>query len=362
MRFRRWALAGLVLLTQLAGCQPQQTPASPLMSAAQSNQPASNQPAKYSLSAGPCVPEGYPARLQEARFITPNGGSFPVPYGHFLESTWGRSGIGWAVGEEYQQVPDSLELLWFSYTEDKFYEGHFLLPYERLQTLLAQGYWDAENKKQDTYGGFTVCVLPTGVVVVWLDGTNKVLVGRYQARKVAFDFQRFNPAADRTEVIKERQAALSPKVRREIATGTLSTEQWDAYLKTYPWQLAFSRPLTLTDFGIGYVNAENTSVPHTPDMAAYAQLLLTPSPKPVPTYAMLYVAGAYGRKRLLKVEGFDEAETMAAFQTLAAQHPQEVITLFVDVDKRLSKAALSLRAGGQVLPLAESPVQFFDLE
>jgi hypothetical protein len=76
---------------------------------------------------------------------------------------------------------------------------------------------------------------------------------------------------------------------------------------------------------------------------------------------MLYVAGPYGRQRLFKLVPFDEAETIAAFQTLHAQHPKEVITLYVDTDERLSKATLSLRAGGQVIPLTKTSVQFFDL-
>jgi hypothetical protein len=121
---------------------------------------------RFRLSAGPCVPAGYPATIQEARFITPGGGSFPVPYGHFLEGHWGRSGIAWAVGDPLQPVPDSLEIRWCSYTENKFYKGHFLLPHEQLLGLLKQGFWDVEAKKNITYQGFTVCVLPAGGVVV----------------------------------------------------------------------------------------------------------------------------------------------------------------------------------------------------
>ena len=95
-------------------------------------------------------------------------------------------------------------------------------------------------------------------------------------------------------------------------------------------------------------------------MVAYAQALLTPSPKPVPTDVNFFVAGAYGRKKLFKVRPFDEQETLSAFQTLAAAHPGQPLTLFIETNERLTEAKLSLRAGKQVIPLTKSQVQLFD--
>ena len=318
---------------------------------------------KFALSATPGTVDGYPVRYDEARFITPGGGSFPVPYGHLLDGSWGGGGTYWAVGDEFEAVPDSLEIRWFSYPEDKFYEGHFLLPQARLRTLLERGLWDADTKSRFTYGDLDVCVVPTGVVVVWLSAgqSNKVLIGRYQAREVAYDYARFRPGVDRAAAVRETQARLSPAVKHEIATHTLSSRKWDAYLKPYAWKLAFSQPLTLTKFALHCFNMEAIDDPLSTDAAAQAQLILAPSPKAVPNYAMLYVAGPNGRKRLLKIDHFEEHETMAAFQALHAHYPQEVLTLYVDTDERLSKATLSLRAGGQVIPLSKTTVQFFDL-
>jgi hypothetical protein len=139
---------------------------------------------RFELSAGPGAADGYPATIDEARFITPSG-SFPVPYGHFLNSGWGGSGTSWSVGDPMQAAPNILEIRWFSYTEDKFYEGRFLLPQERIYKLLKQGAWNTDTKKQETYDTFIVTVVPGGVVVVWLSmaGGNQVLLGRYEARE-----------------------------------------------------------------------------------------------------------------------------------------------------------------------------------
>ena len=314
---------------------------------------------KFALSATPGTADGYPARFEQARFLTPGGGSFPVPYGHLLKGNWGGSAVYWAVGDDYQAVPDSLEIRWFSYPEDKFYEGHFRLPQAHLRALLERGLWERESHSYFTYSTLNVCVIPTGVVVVWLSAgqSNKVLIGRYQAREIAYDYARFRPGVDRAAAVRETRAALSAEVQHEIATGGLSSQKWDAYLTPYPWQLAFSRPLTLTRFALGFFSAEAIGDPVSADAATQAQLVLAPSPKAVPRSAMLYVAAPDGRQRLFKVLPFDEAQTMAAFQALHAQHPQAVITLYVDPDEDLRQVTLSLRAGGQVLALTKSKVQ-----
>ena len=318
----------------------------------------------FKLSASPGTVDGYPSTIDEGRFITPGGGSFPVPYGHFLKSGWGGTAIGWAVGEELQPAPDSLEIRWFSYTEDKFYQGKFLLPQQRLHALLTQGFWNPELKQKETYDDLAVAVGPTGAVYVWLrgGGSNCVFIGRYQAQEIAYDYERHRPRVDRAADVRETRAALTPEVQHEIATGTVSAKRWDSYLKTYPWQLAFSRPLTLTDFSFSYLNAEESGFPLTADLVAHAKTVLEPRPKPVPTSCMLYVAGPYGRKKLFKVDPFEEHETMAAFQTLHRQHPTEAIILWLDTDERLTKATLSLRAGGQTISLPKARVQAFDLD
>lgn len=316
---------------------------------------------KFHLSAGPATVEGYPATIDQGRFVNSSGGGFVVPYGHFLESGWTGSGIRWAVGDEMQAVPERLELRWFSYADDKFYEGNFLLPQEKMYALLKQGFWDPVPKRHYTYESFTVCVLPTGGVVVWLGGLRKVVVGRFQAQEIQYDYARHRPGVDRAASVAQTRGRLPAAVQAEIKAGTLSTKKWEAYLKRYPWKLELSRPLTLFNHGIIYRSAEKASFPLTADGVGFAEEVLDPSPKPVPQSCMLYLAGAYGRQRLLKVKSLDEAETMGAFQTLAAKHPGQIIALHVEIDEELKKATLSLRAGGQTLPLTKSTLQFFDL-
>ncbi len=312
---------------------------------------------KFTLSASPATADGYPVEIYRGNFIRSDGGSFPVPSGNFLTDGWRGSGTSASLGEAEQPAPDSLEILWYSYPEDKFYEGHFLLPQQRIHALLKQGYWNTVEKQHQTYYELSVCVLPTGGVVVWLTGQNKVLIGRFQARETKFDFKQFNGGATRAEIVEDERARLSPEVQREVASGTLSTKKWDEYLKTYPWQLAFSQPVRLLDYGISYLSAEGTDYPLTPDPEPYAQVLLQPSRKPVPNDLALDVLTEHGALYKVWVDSLDETETMGAFRTLHQLRPQAPITLLVDLSRDWQKASLRLRNEAQDIPLTKNRIR-----
>ena len=340
-----WLVAGAFALAALSACHPLEP----------------YQTERFRLSAAPAAAEGYPMEVVEGRFITSDGKSFVVAPG-FLEGEWGLSSIAWVSGDGTAPAPDSLEMRWFSYPEDKFYEGHFLMPQRRIHDLLQQGFWNTDDREHQTYHNLTLCLLPKGVVVVWLKGQNQVLIGRYEGREIAFDFKRFNEAANRPRMIAQERAEMPPSVQEEIRTGTLSTKQWDAYLKTYPWQVAFSQPLKLYSYGIGYLNAEKKSYPLSPDLVPHLKVLLETSVKPIPSRILLRVDAGYGRKRQIQVRAFDEAETLAAFQSLHAANPALPLTLFIETDARVDKARLFLKNDRQQIELVKSPVLLFDAE
>ena len=318
---------------------------------------------KFKLSAGPCAAEDYWVTIQGGAFVNATGKGFPVPSGHTLQGSWGASGTVWAVGDPQQLVPERLKLLWFAYAEDKFYEGNFVLPQPEIHRLLKQGYWDADKRQPGTYTEFTVCVLPKGVVVVWLTGGNQTLVGRFQAAEIfpsPAAFQRYYGDVNRATMVRNTQLELPAHVQAEIKAGTISTKKWDAFLKTYPWQLAFNVPFTLDQpYAIHYRNAEYTNSPLTRELAPYFQVLLAPSPKPVPKDAVLFGRTEHGARYKLRLQELDEAETMAAFQALHAASPASPITLLVSLDKPLQKATLSLKNETKEIPLPKSIVKVF---
>lgn len=315
---------------------------------------------RFELTAGPAAAEGYPMEIAEGRFTTSDGQAIPFA-AEFLEGDWGLSHSGVVSGDAMAPAPDSLAVRWFSYTEDKFYQGRWPMPQQRIHDLLKQGYWNNNDKKHETYSELTMCLLPKGMVVVWLSGHNQVVLGRYQGQEVDVDFKSFNSAANRPRMIAEEQAKLPPAVQERIRTGTLSTQPWDSYLKTYPWHVQFSQPLKLYDYSAGYFSAENDSYPLTADLSlTRATNFLVAQARSVPSNLYLWVEAGYGRKRQLQVKAFDETETLAAFQTLYAAHPNAPLTLFIETDERVTQARLFLQSAQQRIALLKSPVAIYE--
>lgn len=326
---------------------------------------------KFNLSASACTVIGNPVEVVEGYCTGPGGGELRVPAGYFLEDDWTGSGTVEVGDETFHAAPDSLHLLWYSFAEDKFYQGDFPLPRPRIHTLLKAGYWNDDDKKHDTYGDLTLCTLPGGGVVVWLSGPgSKVFLRRYQGHVVAYDFASFKPGVDRAGMAQQEQAKLPAPIQQQLRTGTFGPAQWDAYLVRYPWRVEVTmqdtpRPAPLTLYGhyVRYLSAERDTYPvGKDDIGSYLDILRQPTPKAVPKNFGLFVENKYGEKHQLRVSPFDEAETLAAFQTLAACHPKEPIVLRIEVDKFYSKYRLTLSNGFQTLPLDKAVVKIFEEE
>jgi hypothetical protein len=356
--FRSWQLAALAVLfcsTMTACGQRTKSPSTPPMPTPVAA-PATD---LFALSAAPCTADGYFVTIHAGEFVRPDGRTFPVPTGHLLEGSWGASGTRWAVGDEQQPAPTHLRMLWFSYAEDKFYEGDFALPQAKIHELLQQGYWDLEKQRPATYNILVVCTIPKGGVVLWLGGTNQTLIGRFQGHPANVEFKEFYGSANRAKLLQEVRAQMPAGAQQQATVGT-GAGIWDDYLRRYPWRIEFSQPLTLYKYSVNYLNAERTRDPLSRDLGPYRQQLLAASPKPVPRKLYLYGQAEHGARYQVRLNPVDEAETMAAFEQLSRANPQSPITLFVDVSKDFKKGTLMLRNERQQIPLLKTQVQLFD--
>lgn len=314
---------------------------------------------KFKLSASPAAPDGYQMVIFTGTFHRSDGRTFPVPSGHRLISSWEGSSISWAVGDAEQPAPDSLALVWYSTTEDKFYEGRFLMPQQRIHALLKAGFWDTEEREQQTYDELTVLAGLQGMAVVWLTGSkNRVLIGRFQAQETASRFPN-QSTQEHAQMLQEERAELSSAVQQQIREGTISAKRWEDYLRVYPWKIIFNQPLKLYNYGLDYLNGERTNYPATRDMAQYAKGVLEPSPKAVPRDLDLFVETEAGQRYEIRIVAFDETETMAAFQALHQVDAQAPIALDIELDKPVRKVQLVLNNGLQKIPLSNTKVEIF---
>lgn len=98
---------------------------------------------------------------------------------------------GSVLNDEYHPLPKKLYVAWFSASENKFYEGLFELPSERIKEefnkmwlAFASNEQIYKASKYKRYTDIIVGVAPRGDVVVWLSGgLQSVEIGQYTAKE-----------------------------------------------------------------------------------------------------------------------------------------------------------------------------------
>jgi hypothetical protein len=222
----------------------------------------------------------------------------------------------------------------------------------------------------------TVCLVPGGVAVVWLTGDQmKTLIGRFDASKIPYDWRDYSVREEtRAQIVGARRSEMTPEVQAEIKSGTISSKKWDEYLQTYPWKIEVveqvgtqsqprTEPLTLYHHYMRYLNAEAATyaTANTREAkSAYLDLILQPTPKAVPKYFGLFVQNKYNEKHEVRIDSLNEAETIAAFQTVSRGLEKEPLTLRVEVNKAYSTATLALTTGFRTVPLTKAVVKIFE--
>ncbi|TDW51759.1 DUF2931 family protein [Flavobacterium sp. 270] len=110
--------------------------------------------------------------------------------------------------------PDSLSIKWFSYNEQKFYNGVFTLPYEKIvEKALDMGIKNDYTSNKILH--FIAEVQPKGKVAVWIQKFNKdntdlkFKIGTYQAKEIKGTWHIFD---DRSETDTISNINIAQKV------------------------------------------------------------------------------------------------------------------------------------------------------
>ena len=111
-------------------------------------------------------------------------------------------------GKDNSFYPDSLKICWYSYDEQKFYEGNFALPYKQiltqantLRTTTKEYNLDYPRPAPETVDlQFVAEIAPQGKITAWItDGGQRLKIGGYKATRVSQSwdiFREYNPGAD----------------------------------------------------------------------------------------------------------------------------------------------------------------------
>lgn len=186
-----------------------------------------------------CAPEDAPVYIVEGRLSWP-GGSVDLPDRRIARNGWGRRGSTLLVGEARKPPPDALQLTWFSYREDRFWQGRFVLPQARIEALMAQGVTGGPRQRPMPWDRVVVGMAPGGAVAVWLAaGATTCEVATFRAAPVELPWERVldNPAIPREQHVREVMAEAAP-----LASVLARAEQADpiktALRRHTPWYWA----------------------------------------------------------------------------------------------------------------------------
>lgn len=328
-----------------------------------------------------CTPKGYPATVLSPNVFYSSGGKYItlIPNMSYTGgSNWTGSARSWA--SEPKPAPDHLSITWFSETENKIYAGEFALPQQKIYNLFKEGYMrygipsDSDDGKEtlhwETYSSLTAGLAPKGMVVVWMDGRNKVEIGRYQARELDRKeanevFKRhFKSSGDMPETIDKAEfERLTPEVKEIIRQGKISCKQWDDYRLRYNWKMEFNKPLEMYKYYIGFFNSEYSGyLPPKVIQENFNKIILEPRDKVVPNYIGMYVTAENHRNYLIRLETLDEKETLEAFKKLEEASPKAAITIFITVDDDFKSFTVTLKNDKKEIKLEKAFLRLFTLD
>ncbi|WP_240723688.1 DUF2931 family protein [Flavobacterium sp. J27] len=169
---------------------------------------------KFDWSATLSAPKEYPVQVYRGEITAKDytqslSGFGDINYG------WGEEGGTVVMGPDLKSIPDSLEIAWHSFVDQKNFEGKWALPKEELIKLFNEGIVNKVTNKKITYNKFVVGLAPNGLVVIWLSSVRgQVEIAHYKAKEVSVN----------VETISEENKPIFSKKYNDVVLSELNNE------------------------------------------------------------------------------------------------------------------------------------------
>lgn len=315
----------------------------------------SNNDTKFNWKATESGPEKYLMQIIDGTFRyhgDPGGDGLYVPSGAALYEGWGIMRSSHNVGPDLKPLPDKLDITYFSFTENKFYQGSFDLPYEKILSLFRVGV--KQNKEDPTYQRIMVGVAPGGAVAVWLlgNGIKEVFFGQAQEADIDWEKSMEIDLEDRAEFVREEiEDIVGPEVLADIQKNGIPFDQWARFRTQYNWSPTFSVTHPPQSFGMNFYNGESGrfSFPYENDFT----IVTHPIPKKI---QFSYAINGQG-KMYLYIIHFDQAEMFDAFARLGSDQQPLQLVFDPKIPKKLTQ--ISLRNEKEVITLKKFVIEEF---
>ena len=196
------------------------------------------------------APLNYPVEIKYAFLgFGTDGERYPV-----MEPL-GNIGIGVSMGkvsfEDYEReegldIPNSMEVLWLSYAESKFYKLHTTfsknLQWEILQ-LFRQGYHNNYDDKHENYSTLLITMLPGGKVWLYMNGVGRTVLvcDTLQAAPIEMTLGEFDKDAPNVSnsVQEYSEGNLDKEQIADIKANGIPFELWERYRERFNYDFKF---------------------------------------------------------------------------------------------------------------------------
>jgi len=319
----------LFLPLQLASCQNHN-----------SNNKDMNEP-EYEWGISVNAPIGYPIHVYAGRvgpqYITSD------LWCSTEEPDWGSAYVN--EGNDPNELPKDIDIVWFSFIENCFYNLQASLDYEKIEKLFKEGFEQRIRYGElhhTTYNGLVVGLAPGGTVVVWVGkGYSPITeVGRFQASQIYLTETSDMDSHERLIFDKEYRKSLATapnivplEVQKANEGKPIPYNLWDRYAETqYRWYPTFEIPDgKMGDVFFQYWNGEANTIFYTDlEPTTERETILKPKvcQEPIgklPLYKEISINyKAFDGIKYAATITFDWEQSAETYKKVFGEHPEEV--------------------------------------
>ena len=319
----------LFLPLQLASCQNHN-----------SNNKDMNEP-EYEWGISVNAPIGYPIHVYAGRV----GPEYIMSdlWCSTEEPDWGSAYVN--EGNDPKELPKDIDIVWFSFIENCFYNLQASLDYEKIEKLFKEGFEQRiryGELRHTTYDGLVVGLAPGGTVVVWVGkGYSPITeVGRFQASQIYLTETSDMDSHERLIFDKEYRKSLATapnivplEVQKANEGKPIPYNLWDRYAETqYRWYPTFEIPDgKMGDVFFQYWNGEANTIFYTDlEPTTEREAILKPKvcQEPIgklPLYKEIIINyKAFDGIKYAATITFDWEQSAETYKKVFGEHPEEV--------------------------------------
>lgn len=281
----------------------------------------------YSWYPSESAPYLYPTTIHVGYFGMPDKSTVYIPSKSLVGNVWGVGQSLHVVGEKYKPLPEAIEIVWLSFTENKFYFVSDWLPKKRLQSLFDM-VWMNEQKIEQRYDGLVVGMAPYGMIQIWAVGDGRVTeVCCLHGPEVPVKMSEFRPRATMTQDEYVKKIHKYPEIVENLKkNGLPDSLLFENYRKRFNYHIVPKiemEDVELTKTAVHYFNGEY-------DVVLWERLkenLYSLQARP----RNIYISWTAGKDQYEVRFKFDEKMILSAFEKVFGEdYPQN--DNFYDVD------------------------------